>query len=137
MSIPVQPGRAEPRGGAARADGRADGEPRLVRPYTVTGGRTRSSGTELPMETLLVASDRGRELAAGLRFERADVLSLCREVQSVAEVSARLGMPLGVVRVLVGDLHADGLLDIHTPLPGHTGSDTDLLGKVLDGLQAL
>lgn len=112
-------------------------EPRLVRPYTVTGGRTRSRGTELPMETLVVASDRGQELAAGLRFERADVLTLCRQVQSVAEVSARLRMPLGVARVLVGDLHADGLLDIHTPPPGHTGSDADLLGKVLDGLQAL
>jgi hypothetical protein len=112
-------------------------QPRLVRPYTVTGGRTRSLGTDLPMETLVSANERGRVLASGLRFERADVVGLCRQIQSVAEVSARLRLPLGVARVLVGDLHAEGLLDIHLPVPAQTGPDVDLLGKVLDGLQAL
>jgi hypothetical protein len=110
----------------------------LVRPYTVTGGRTRSRGTaELPMETLVSISDSGKVKAASLRFERADVLRLCDSMQSVAEVSAHLKLPLGVARVLVGDLHAEGLLDVHMPVPAQTGPDAALLGKVLDGLQAL
>jgi hypothetical protein len=111
--------------------------PRLVRPYTVTGGRTRSAGAELPMETLLTVNDRGRVLAPSLRFERADVVALCSSIQSVAEVSARLGLPLGVARVLVGDLHAEGLLDIHRPVLDQAGPDAVLLGKVLDGLQSI
>lgn len=125
--IPAQP----------TAPGARSAQPRLVRPYTVTGGRTRSLGADLPMETLVSCNDRGRVLVAGLRFERADVVGLCRDIQSVAEVSARLKLPLGVARVLVGDLHAEGLLDIHKPVSDQAGPDAVLLGKVLDGLQAL
>lgn len=111
---------------------------RLVRPYTVTGGRTRSTAkSELPMETLVLASARGRVAVTGLRFERADVVRLCDHLQSVAEVSARLSLPLGVARVLVGDLHAEGLLEVHLPPTARQGPDVSLLGKVLDGLQAL
>lgn len=111
---------------------------RLVRPYTVTGGRTRSRGSaDLPMETLVTISSTGRARAAGLRFERGDVIRLCASTQSVAEVSAHLKLPLGVARVLVGDLHAEGLLDVHMPVPAQSGPDAALLGKVLDGLQAL
>ncbi|HEX7354226.1 MAG TPA: DUF742 domain-containing protein [Mycobacteriales bacterium] len=115
----------------------ADGV-RLVRPYTVTGGRTRSSALDdLPMETLVSATAAGRAGADGLQFERAEVVRLCIDMQSVAEVSAHLKLPLGVARVLVGDLHAEGMLDAHKPVPAHAGPDVDLLGKVLDGLQAL
>jgi len=114
---------------------RGDGV-RLVRPYTVTGGRTRSTA-DLPMETLVSISDAGRARAGSLRFERGDVIRLCASTQSVAEVSAHLKLPLGVARVLVGDLHAEGLLDVHMPVPAQTGPDADLLGKVLDGLQSL
>ncbi len=118
-------------------DQRGDGV-RLVRPYTVTGGRTRSRGTgELPMETLVSVSSVGRTKLASLRFERGDVVRLCSSTQSVAEVSAHLKLPLGVARVLVGDLHAEGLLDVHMPVPAQSGPDAALLGKVLDGLQAL
>jgi hypothetical protein len=88
------------------------------------------------METLVVVNARGQATST-LQFERADVIRLCGGLQSVAEVSARLNLPLGVARVLVGDLHAEGLLDVHLPLSNHTGPDAALLGKVLDGLQAL
>lgn len=114
------------------------GADRLVRPYTMTGGRTRSSSlVELPMETLVVINPKGQRSASSLRFERAQVARLCSGLQSVAEVSARLNLPLGVARVLVGDLHDEGLLDIHLPVPADQGPDAVLLGKVLDGLQAL
>ena len=111
---------------------------RLVRPYTVTGGRTRSRGSaDLPMETLISVSSVGRASVAELHFERADIVDLCADMQSVAEVSAHLSLPLGVARVLVGDLHAEGLLDVHMPDPAAAGPDAALLGKVLDGLQSL
>lgn len=109
---------------------------RLAHPYTVTAGRTRSTGAEeLPIETLVVVNARG-QATRSLQFERADVIRLCGGLQSVAEVSP-LGLPLGVARVLVGDLHAEGLRDVHLPLSIHKGPDAALLGKVLDGLQAL
>jgi hypothetical protein len=113
-------------------------EVRFLRPYALTAGRTTSHATqELPLETLLMSSPAGRDALDGLNFERADVVRLCGALQSVAEVSAQLALPLGVARVLVGDLHAEGFLDIHLPAAAHHGPDAALLGKVLDGLQHL
>lgn len=114
-------------------------ETRLVRPYAMTGGRTRSvDGSTLPLETLVVVNRIAQAAGASLQFERADVVALCDEWQSVAEVSARLDLPLGVTKVLIGDLHAEGLLDVQPPTTAaHGGPDAALLGKVLDGLQAL
>ena len=115
-------------------------ETRLVRPYAMTGGRTRSvDGTTMALETLVVVNEQAvRAAMAALQFERADVVALCNTWQSVAEVSARLDLPLGVTKVLVGDLHAEGLLDVQPPAAQRDGGpDAVLLGKVLDGLQAL
>jgi hypothetical protein len=122
--------------GTARHDDLA--EIRFVRPYAMTGGRTRSHAEhELPLETLLLTNDAGRDALATLSFERADVVRLCAALQSVAEVSAQLHIPLGVARVLVGDLHAEGFLDVHLPETAQHGPNAALLGKVLDGLQHL
>jgi hypothetical protein len=114
-------------------------EARLVRPYAMTGGRTRSlDGSTMPLETLVVVNARAVAAFAALQFERADVVALCDRWQSVAEVSARLDLPLGVTKVLVGDLYAEGLLDVQLPMSGAEGRpDAALLGKVLDGLQAI
>jgi Protein of unknown function (DUF742) len=114
-------------------------EARLVRPYAMTGGRTRSvDGSTMPLETLVVVNRFATAGLSALQFERADVVALCNEWQSVAEVSALLDLPLGVTKVLVGDLHAEGLLDVQPPTTGALGApDAVLLGKVLDGLQAL
>jgi hypothetical protein len=114
-------------------------EARLVRPYAMTGGRTRSvDGSMLALETLVVVNQFARQAGSTLQFERADVVALCAQWQSVAEVSALLDLPLGVTKVLVGDLHAEGLLDVQPPASGADGGpDAALLGKVLDGLQAL
>lgn len=113
-------------------------EVRFLRPYALTAGRVRShAAEELPLEALLVANEAGCGALAALKFERADVIRRCRVLRSVAEISAQLHLPLGVARVLAGDLHAEGLLDIHLPAPAHDGPDAALLGKVLDGLQHL
>lgn len=110
-----------------------------VRPYALTGGRVRSS-TELALETIVHVTSRGEDAASGLPTERRAILVLCIDPTSIAEVSAHLSLPLGVVRVLVGDMVTDGFLDSHAnPASDEEGSRPDLrlLERVLDGLQAL
>ena len=48
-------------------DGPSDGPGRGVPVYAITGGRTRSSAAELPMESLVMATD--REPWQGLQVE--------------------------------------------------------------------
>jgi hypothetical protein len=111
-------------------------ELRLVRPYALTGGRTRAKVGDLPIEALIVSAvpknERGR-----LRHEARRIVDLCDTPISVAEVSARIHVPLGVARVLVGDLVADGLVEVHRMENGNGRPDVRLLERVLDGLQAL
>ena len=113
-------------------------ESRRVRPYALTGGRTRSK-VELSMETLVRSNARGLSARYELQAEEARILDLAREPISVAEISAHLGVVLGVARVLVGDLVAAGRLDRNAPaeptVPEYR--DVKLLGRVLDGLRTL
>ena len=108
-----------------------------VRPYAMTGGRVRSS-TELPLETIVRVTERG-ERTEDLTLERRQICELGCEPISIVEISAHLEIPLGVARVLVGDMVTEGLLDSHRPTTADTGDRPDLrlLEKVLDGLQAL
>ena len=110
-----------------------------VRPYAITGGRTRSAGIDLPVEALLQRTEQGERALPGARMERRRILELTSEPLSVAEVSARVGVHLGVARVLVGDLAAEELLVVHQPpAVGATNQlDLALLERVLDGLRAL
>lgn len=116
-----------------------DDEPVLrVRSYVLTGGRTRSAA-DLPLESLVLVTERGKMAAPASTLERKDILTRCHRPLSLAEISAHLQVPLGVVRVLVGDMTAEGLLT--ATVPQHTGAgdrpDLSLLERVLDGLQAL
>ncbi|BBY17384.1 DUF742 domain-containing protein [Mycolicibacterium litorale] len=113
-------------------------EPSLVRPYTLTAGRTDSRvhlPLEAPIETL--ASSRLPRWPVG--DVRADILGLCAQRPSVAEIAARLSVPLGVARVLVGDLVAQGYLRVHTTLDESATFDErrELIGRTLRGLRAL
>ena len=117
-----------------------DGSPaasRLVRPYAVTGGRTRSRPVDLPLETLVTTTDEGHRALTSLQFERRTIATLCREPVSVAEVAARVGVPLGGARVLVGDLTDGGHLEVHLPVAGEGRPDVVLLERVLEGLRGL
>jgi hypothetical protein len=114
-------------------------EPALrVRSYVLTGGRTRAR-TDLPFETLVRVTDRGRALAPGLALERKDIVARCASPLSIAEISAHLQIPLGVARVIVGDMTDEGLLTASAPQLTGSGDrpDLSLLERVLDGLQAL
>jgi len=115
-----------------------DGPGRLVRPYAMTGGRTRSAGAEIPLEALVIVTQMGRAQAPTLAWEHRAIAELCASPMSVAEVSAHLKVPLGVARVLVGDMAAEGLVE----MSGASGNeaapnDLNLLERVLNGLRAL
>ncbi len=108
---------------------------KLVRPYSWTGGRT-TSLVNLEVETLVSATGRPADPAAPP--EHRTILELCATPRSVAEVAALLKMPLGVARVLLGDLAASGSLAVHRTV-GSAGasSDVPLMHRVIAGLQRL
>jgi hypothetical protein len=69
--------------------------------------------------------------------EQRAIGSLCRQVRSVAEVSALLRIPLGVVRVVIADMAAQGLVQVHQPQLDAGKPDLNLLERVLSGLRRL
>ncbi|MFC5906765.1 DUF742 domain-containing protein [Streptacidiphilus monticola] len=114
-----------------------DEEP-LIRPYAMTGGRTRPR-YQLAIEAL-VSTTAAPERIATLLPEHQRICGLCTEIKSVAEVSALLSMPLGVARILVADLAETGLVAIHQPAAGGESGgtpDVTLLERVLSGLRKL
>lgn len=111
------------------------GSGRVVPAYLLTRGRTRSAGAELPLEALVEITELGRERYAGLSPERRDILDLCVRPTSVMEVAAHLKVPLGVARVLVGDLAATGLLAVHMPASADGRPSAEILERLLEGLR--
>lgn len=108
-----------------------------IRPYTLTSGRTKAT-VELPVEaTLALAPDRPRE--DDLDASHARVVALCAGSPSVAEISSRVGAPLGVVRVLISDLVESGHLTVQATLGGDASSSEreDLIERTLRGLRAI
>ena len=109
---------------------------RRVRPYAMTGGRTRPTHDELEIEALVSTTSTG-EQTPKLTVEQRAIAALCREVLSIAEVSAHLHLPLGVIRVLVGDIADERLVMVHRPIHAGDRPDLALLERVLDGLQTM
>jgi hypothetical protein len=108
-----------------------------VRPYLMTGGRTAAARVDVAMETIVVVSDLARvSPLEHVTFERASILADCEQPRSVAEVAARLGLPLMVGLVLVGDLVGEGLLDASTTAPSQA-DDVAFLERLIHGVTAL
>jgi hypothetical protein len=115
----------------------ASGASTFVRPYAWTRGRTRT-GYSLEIETLVTTSQRGREQLALLQLEHRAVADLCQQARSVAEVAALLKVPLGVAKVLVGDMAGIGLVAVHESVGTHGDMpDLALMERVLSGLRRL
>ncbi|MGX4693845.1 DUF742 domain-containing protein [Streptomyces sp. JNUCC 63] len=113
----------------------------LVRPYAMTGGRTKPGPTGVRFDLIaLVALDPG---APGmdddaLGPEHRLLIELCRtETQSVAELAAGADLPVGVVRVLLGDLLELGRVTVSRPVPPAQLPDERILREVIAGLRAL
>jgi Protein of unknown function (DUF742) len=110
---------------------------RYRRPYTVTGGRTRPAHDDLELETLVLTVTGIDEQLAGLGREQRSIAALCREVASVAEISGRLDLLLGVTRVIIGDMADEGLVVLYRPQATVADADlpVELLERVLHGLK--
>ncbi|MFE1289100.1 DUF742 domain-containing protein [Streptomyces sp. NPDC058751] len=131
-----------------------DRKPARVRPYSLTGGRTRF-GHVLLVETFVAALDAPevrKELTGGTSHalshgagpltarvmpEMRAIVELCRRMRTVAEISALLRMPLGVVRVLLSDLADQGKIRVYGTGHGPGQPDRALLERVLSGLRRL
>ncbi|KUL54363.1 hypothetical protein ADL22_03205 [Streptomyces sp. NRRL F-4489] len=113
----------------------------VVRPYAMTRGRTRTAAEDrLDLIALVIAESRAEEPITDqtLSPEHLDIVELCREApQSVAELAAEFDLPVGVVRVLIGDLLDAGLVHVTRPVPPAELPDADVLREVIDGLRAL
>jgi len=116
----------------APADDGVDADETLVRPFVITGGRTRHATVHLRVEALVVATD--LEPSTTLQFEHASIIELCQRPISVAEVAARIGVPLGVAQILVGDLADVGLVRVHEATSTATPA---LLLRMIDAVRAL
>jgi hypothetical protein len=119
----------------------ADEDTYAVRPYAVTGGRTRTSKTQqhLPVEAL-VQSFGGHD-AVGLTPERRRILQLTREQYlSVAELSAHVELPVGIMRVLISDMAESGQVKIHgvgSTSNSAPATSLSVLESVLNGISSL
>ena len=109
----------------------------LVRPYFRTGGRTRPS-YDLAIEALVSTSERGRVLDRVRVPEHRSICGLCLDTRSVAEVASYLRLPLGVVRVLIGDVAGLGLVLVHTAtLAVGDRPSIEFMERVLSGLRRI
>ncbi|MFF3286106.1 DUF742 domain-containing protein [Streptomyces sp. NPDC003023] len=118
----------------------------MVRPYTITRGRTAPERDDLTLITVLTTLDepldeRGAPLRPGrLQPEHRQILDRCRRPAAVAEVAAGLDLPVSVTKILLADLVGQGLLAARAPLSvarAAGGADRSLLAAVRDGLRRL
>jgi hypothetical protein len=121
-----------------------DADEPLVRPYTITGGRTTPERDDLTLITLVTAiSEVSSRTGHGLKRmqpEHRTILALCGRPLAVAEVASALNLPVSVAKILIGDLIECGQMRARPPLSfaqaGGSPSMT-ILEAVRDGLRNL
>ena len=109
----------------------------VVRPYALTQGRTLPSGGASfgLIDVVIATSERPPEhFRPGPEHRR--ILSLCRRPTPVVDLTSEIDLPLGVVRVLLGDLTSEGMLRVLSTQKQPV-TDQRLLRMVLDGLESL
>lgn len=114
----------------------SDGEAHLVRPYALTAGRTDTS-VDIPLEASITVTNEVASRPIGDLHDQ--IRRLCEAGPSVAEISAALDLPVGVARVLVGDLVTSGYLRVQASLTERSSLDErrELIGRTLRGLRSL
>jgi hypothetical protein len=108
----------------------------VVRPYAVTGGRARPPGAMLDLIDVVLMVSQPATDARWLGPEHRLLLAMCGNPISVADLASDTELPLGVVRVLLGDLHQHGLIAI-VRAPRPDSPDVNVLKSVLKGLRSL
>ena len=109
----------------------------VVRPYAVTGGRARPVTGRFDLISLVKATRNDVAPKIGLGPEHMAIVGLCQRIQSVAEIAAHLDLPVGTVRVLLGDLVARSLVQIRAPHSTVGVPDHRIFEAVISGLRAL
>ncbi|MFG2071906.1 Protein of unknown function [Nonomuraea maritima] len=106
----------------------------VVRPYALIRGRTRSSGDAFDLvATVRTIGDPPDDSGP----EQQHILRAARNPISVADLVAELDLPIGVVRVLLGDMRDHGLISVTSPAAGGARSNERILKEVINGLRAL
>jgi hypothetical protein len=109
----------------------------VVRPYAVTKGRTLpSGGASFGLIDVVVATGERPPEHFRPGPEHRRILSLCRQPTPVVDLTSEIDLPLGVVRVLLGDLASEGMLRV-VATQQQPVTDQRLLRMVLDGLESL
>lgn len=109
----------------------------VVRPYALTRGRTRPTREGFDLIAIIATAATSSFAPPWAGPEHIAILDLCVRPLSVAEISAKLRLPLGVVRVLLGDLMDHGLIVVRKPAATNQRPDEHVLKEVLHGLKAL
>ncbi|SCF46753.1 DUF742 domain-containing protein [Micromonospora mirobrigensis] len=109
----------------------------VVRPYAVTRGRARPVTGTFDLISLVTATRADATPEAGLGPEHLAIVGLCQRMQSVAEVAAHLDLPVGTIRVLLGDLVARELVQVREPRATGGVPDDSVFEAVINGLRAL
>jgi len=109
----------------------------VVRPYAISHGRTRPSRGEFDLITIVVASQHAMPGDAGFGPEHRAIVRRCQRPLSVAEIASKLDLPVGTIRVLLGDLLDAQLIRVRPPGPATNLPSDDVFKAVLDGLRAL
>ncbi|SDQ70779.1 DUF742 domain-containing protein [Thermostaphylospora chromogena] len=110
----------------------------VVRPYALIRGRTRSSGDRFDLIAMVMATGERPPSDFVLGPEHERILRMARRAVSVADLASDLDLPLGVVRVLLGDLYDHGLISVRAPAPVVVPRTSDrILKEVINGLRAL
>jgi hypothetical protein len=108
----------------------------LLRPYLLTSGRVKPLDSSLEIESQVLTTERGLFLYQRMEFEHRDILGLCTTAMSVAEVAAKLGLHIGVAKVLVADLAALDCLIVQRPSAA-PADDPDMIERVIRGLESI
>ena len=109
----------------------------VVRPYALTQGRTLPNGGASfgLIDVVIATSERPPEhFRPGPEHRR--ILGMCRRPIPVVDLTSEIDLPLGVVRVLLGDLTSEGMLRVLSTQKQPV-TDERLLRMVLDGLESL
>ncbi len=107
----------------------------VVRPYALTGGRTRPTGETIDLLALVISTNATVDELL-LEPEYVTVMRECRQPKPVADLASDLDLPLGVVRILLSDMREHGLVVIRPPARQRL-ADPQLLKDVADALRKL
>lgn len=109
----------------------------VVRPYAMTQGRVAPSASEFDLVAFVVATQADQPADVHLQPEHYAIMAACRDSIAVVELSSKVDLSIGVVRVLLGDLRSAGLISLSQPPAAEQPPDVDVLKAVVHGLRAL